>query len=82
MTTSVPCQRQTINALHSCYSSLCLVPRNRRSKHGPQFAHLWAQCYSLNNWISHWCKVSSFHWTTLMQGILDITGAGCEYDFT
>jgi len=27
----------------------------------------WAQCYSLNNWISHWCKVSGFHWTTLMQ---------------
>jgi len=30
-------------------------------------AHHWAQCYSLNNWIFHWCKVSSFHWSTLMQ---------------
>jgi len=41
----------------------------------------WAQCYSLNNWISHWCKVSSFHWTTLRQDTLDIAGAGYEYDF-
>jgi len=37
--------------------------------------------YSLNNWISHWCKVLSFHWTTLMQDTLDITGVGYEYDF-
>ena len=44
-------------------------------------APLWAQCYSINNWISHWCKVSKFHWTTLMQNTLDITGAGHEYDF-
>ena len=43
--------------------------------------HHWAQCYSLNNWLSHWCKVSSFHWTTLMQDALDVTGAGYEYDF-
>jgi len=39
------------------------------------------QCYSLNTWTSHWCKVLSFHWTALMQDTLDITGAGCEYDF-
>ena len=44
-------------------------------------AHHWAQCYSLNNWISHWCKVSSFRWTTLMQETRDITGAGYECDF-
>jgi len=67
-----------------CYSGLCLIPRNRRSKHG-WTAHNWAevhhsaQCYSLNNWIPHWCKVSSFNWTTLVQGTLDITGY--EYDF-
>jgi len=24
------------NVLYSCYSSLCLVQRNQRSKHGPQ----------------------------------------------
>ena len=30
-------------------------------------AHHWAQYYSLNNWISLCCNVSSFHWTTLMQ---------------
>jgi len=44
-------------------------------------AHNWAdaqhcaQCYSLSNWISHWCKVSldnsDARWPTL-----DITGAG------
>jgi len=39
------------------------------------------QCYSLNNWISLWFKVSSFHWATLMQDALDITGAGYEHDF-
>jgi len=44
-------------------------------------AQHWEQCYSLNNWISHWCKVSSFSWTTLMQDTLDIAGAGYEYDF-
>jgi len=38
-------------------------------------AHHWAQCYSLNKRICHWCKVASFHWTTLMQDTLDITGA-------
>ena len=83
----------------SCRSNLCLIPRNRRSKHGPQQqvlrgpiksaerpnncgeAHHWPQCYSFNNWISRWCKVSSFHWTTLMQDTLDIIGVGCEYDF-
>jgi len=41
----------------------------------------WAVLFVKNNWISHWCKVSSFHWTTLMQNTLDITGAGYEYDF-
>ena len=54
-------------------------------------AHNWAEanslpttgvkCHWLNNWTSHWCKVLSFHWTTLMQDTLDITGAGYEYDF-
>ena len=43
--------------------------------------HNWAHYYSLHNWISHWCKVSYLHWTTLMRDTLDITGAGCEYDF-
>jgi len=32
----MPCQRQAINVLNVCYNSLCLIPRNRRSKHGPQ----------------------------------------------
>jgi len=32
----MPCQRQTINVLYVCYSSLCLIPPNRRSKHGRQ----------------------------------------------
>jgi len=45
------------------------------------YAHHWVQCYSLNNRISHWCNVSSFHWTTLMQDTLNITGAGDESDF-
>jgi len=44
-------------------------------------AHHWVQCYSLNNFISHWYKVSNFHWTTLMQDALDVTGAGYEYNF-
>jgi len=44
-------------------------------------AHNWAQCYSLNNWISHWCKVSCVDWTTLTQDTLDITGASYDYDF-
>jgi len=43
-------------------------------------APYWAQCYSLNNWISHWCKFWVFigqfwckiHW---------IVGAGYECDF-
>ena len=43
-------------------------------------AHHWTQRYSLNNWISHWYKFSSFRWTTLIQDTLDITGAGYEYD--
>ena len=41
----------------------------------------WEQCYSLNDWICHWCKIWSFHWKTLMQDTLDVTGAGYEYDF-
>jgi len=41
-----------------------------------------AQCYWLNNLVSHWCKVLSFYWTTLMQDTLDITGAGYECDLT
>jgi len=45
-------------------------------------AHHWAQCYLFNNWISHWCKVWSFHRATLMQDTLDIAGAGYEYDVT
>jgi len=40
------------------------------------------QCYWLNNWFSHWFKVLSFQWTTLMQDTPDIAGAGYEYDFT
>jgi len=46
-------------------------------------AHNWAEahCYSLNKGISHWCKILSFHWTTLTQSTLDIAGAGYEYDF-
>jgi len=44
-------------------------------------AHPWVQHYSLKKWISHWCKASCFHWTTLMQDTLDVTGASYEYDF-
>jgi len=36
------------------------------------------QWYWLTNWISHWCKVLSFQWTSLMQDTLDITGTGYE----
>jgi len=39
---------------------------------------LWAD---IDHFENHWCKVSRFHWTTLMQDTLDITGAGYEYDF-
>ena len=35
----------------------------------------------VKNWISHWCKVSCFHWTTLMQDTLVITCPGYEYGF-
>jgi len=41
-----------------------------------------AQYFWLNNRISHWWKVSSFLWTTLMQTAPGITGAGYEYDLT
>jgi len=58
------------------------------ARHNKKFwtAHNWAQvttgqCCLPNNWISHWCKVSSVHWATLMQDTLDITGAGYEYNF-
>ena len=38
---------------------------------GPQLGRGPPLCtllgYSLNNWISHWCKVLSFHWTTLVS---------------
>jgi len=44
-------------------------------------AQHWTQCYWLSNWISHWCKVSCFHWTTLMQDTLVITCPGYEYGF-
>ena len=85
----MPCLPQRINVLYSCYSSLLdftqpalqtrpktiSVARPNKKCCGPQY-------YSLNNWISHWCKVLSFHWTTLMQDTLDITNVGHEYDFT
>jgi len=48
-------------------------------------AHNWAEAPTGNcvicNWISHWCKVSRFHCTSLMKDTLDITGAGYECDF-
>jgi len=38
------------------------------------------QCYWLNNWISHWRKLLSFHWTPLMQDTLVISSACYEYN--
>ena len=51
-----------------------------RTAHNWAEAPYWAQCYSLNNWISHWCKFWVFigqfwckiHW---------IVGAGYECNF-
>ena len=60
-----------------------ISPRAATAAHNWAEAQHWAQCCSLNNWISHWCncEVSCFHWTTLMHDTLDITGAGYEWDF-
>jgi len=38
------------------------IKSSERLTIGPTPNH-WEQCFSLNNWISHWCKVSSFHRT-------------------
>jgi len=49
----MPCQRQAINVLNVCYNSLCLIPRNRRSKHGPQqqvFRGPNTKCWTAHNW--------------------------------
>jgi len=34
----------------------------------------------VNNSMTHWCKLLSFHLTTLMQDALDVTGAIYEYE--
>jgi len=70
------------DAANTAHNNKCCAAQYK-VLNGPQLAeaHHLAQCYSLNNWISHWCKVSSFQWTTLMQDTLDITGAGYEYEF-
>jgi len=39
------------------------------------------RCCWLNNWISHWCKLLSFRWRTVMQDTLGITPTGYEDNF-
>jgi len=84
------CPGRHLTSLHPCRqpTTISVVPPNKKC----WTVHNWAethrlpttggQCYWLNNWISHWCPVLSFHWTFLMKDTPDIICAGYEYDFT